>query len=314
MNNILFIFHKYLRNENLGKNFDLSETNNENFENKNFQKNVFEEKPKILYKIINELNFSLEIKESTLENPDIKNGVFLRTKNYEKIKKGTLIGFVPGKYFENKLLKINKKEIQRPIEKRFQIDQLINYPNKIIEKQNKIKNTNFKIKGENLNFLAQGHKINHPGVLEEINTIFVDIEIPLNFFPKSYFNYIPNFNEDIIENDCYHCLGIVSIKDIGDNEELFVDFLEIFDLDKNNVPDWIIKKENKLGKFYLKKSLESFTPFYVKYVDKVFGDEEILEQKNIDKILFKEIEEVKNKEKIEIKELENGKIDDKLIK
>ena len=315
LNNILFTFHKYLRNENLAKNFE--NENNKNLETdetkkNNSKKNIFEEKQEVLYKIINELEFSLEVKESKLENPDIENGVFIRTKNYKTIKKGTLIGFVPGVYYENKLFNINKKEIQRPIEKRFYINHILKYPNEIYSLE---KNENEKIymKGEDLNFLAQGHKINHPGVLNEINTIFVDIEIPLNFFPKSYFNYIPNFNENIIENDFYHCMGILTIKDLEDNEELFLDYNEIFDLDKNNIPDWICKIKNPLGKFYLKKSLESFTPFYVKYVENFFEDKEILEKKNIDKILFKEIENVKQKEKSDIKKLEKEKNDDKLI-
>lgn len=47
---------------------------------------------------MNELEFGLELKDTTLKNPYIKNGVFLRHKYFGKIKKGSIIGFVPGIY------------------------------------------------------------------------------------------------------------------------------------------------------------------------------------------------------------------------
>jgi len=44
----------------------------------------------------------------------VKNGVFLRLKNYGKLPIGTLIGFVPGLYFDFVSNEFDNEVIMRP--------------------------------------------------------------------------------------------------------------------------------------------------------------------------------------------------------
>ena len=47
---------------------------------------------------MNDLEFGLEIKDSNIKHPLVKNGVFLWLKNYGKLSPGKIIGFYPGYY------------------------------------------------------------------------------------------------------------------------------------------------------------------------------------------------------------------------
>ena len=62
---------------------------------------------------MNELEFGLEIKQTTLKDPFVENGVFLRHKFFNKVKQGSLIAFVPGIYTQN-LRELDQKNILRP--------------------------------------------------------------------------------------------------------------------------------------------------------------------------------------------------------
>ena len=48
-----------------------------------------------------------------------------------------------------------------------------------------------KIAYQAMNPYALGHKINHPPPDKEANVLFVDFNIPMNWFPSSFWKFIP---------------------------------------------------------------------------------------------------------------------------
>ena len=50
---------------------------------------------------MNDLESGLEIKQTTLKNPYVENGVFLRHRYFGKVKKGSIVAFVPGIYLDD---------------------------------------------------------------------------------------------------------------------------------------------------------------------------------------------------------------------
>lgn len=61
-------------------------------------RSIYQQYPVLVSRIINELGWGLESKASTNPHPDVKTGIFLRVKDDQPIRAGTLIGFVPGVY------------------------------------------------------------------------------------------------------------------------------------------------------------------------------------------------------------------------
>jgi len=111
LNAILNIFHRELRRYPLVYDdrlwsFKLPEVrapdtftiiNSVKIDNKKI-KSIYEEYPVFVHHIISELGWGLETKASTNPHPDFKTGVFLRVKEDQPIRAGTLVGFVPGVY------------------------------------------------------------------------------------------------------------------------------------------------------------------------------------------------------------------------
>lgn len=97
-----------------------------------------------------------------------------------------------------------------------------------------------------INPYAVGHKINHPPKDKDANVIFQDIFIPKYFFSEDYLKLLPNLRvmkrpPKIIDNeakpskidflndtasDYIRCVGIFSLRDIKDGEELYVNYFE----------------------------------------------------------------------------------------
>lgn len=81
--------------------------------------------------------------------------------------------------------------------------------------------------------------LNHPPQDKSANVTLVDIPVNKNNIPKSWWDLLPVWN--VMTNklsNCYVC-GIMTIKDVEDDEELYLDYYETFELEKNKQPDWL---------------------------------------------------------------------------
>ncbi|CAD8111813.1 unnamed protein product [Paramecium primaurelia] len=111
------------------------------------------------------------------------------------------------------------------------------------------------VKGEDINPYALGHKINHTPRNKSTNVCLIDIFVPKNFFPEElmkfwptqYFSTTQDFlqSKSILDNhykNHIRGLGFISVTDIKDGEELYLDYLEscLFNMEIES-PDWLIK-------------------------------------------------------------------------
>ena len=144
LNNMFYHIHNILRTHPLLYHDDIYFFENESVSDPNsFQikntvsrdksktKALFIEKPNIVKNIFNEIGFGLEYKLSTIQHSNVTNGVFLRIKNNETVRAGTLVGFVPG-CFSHSLLGAfgeDKPVMMRNNGKYFDMRCLLPYPN-----------------------------------------------------------------------------------------------------------------------------------------------------------------------------------------
>ena len=62
-----------------------------------------------------------------------------------------------------------------------------------------------------------------------------DIKIDTQIYTQSFFDYLPCWNILNKQSTPYgHVLGVISLRDIYDDEELFLDYWDIFELQKKN--------------------------------------------------------------------------------
>lgn len=118
LNEIFSTFHSHLRNEI--------------FYDPSSHSTILKRKPELQQNISYDLGWTLQVKESTVEHPQVRNGVFLRLKHYGKISRGTIIGFVPGMYFNHITDEYDAQVISRPIVVPFMIGKEAIYPNPFI--------------------------------------------------------------------------------------------------------------------------------------------------------------------------------------
>ena len=260
-------------------------------------------------------DFSLYINKSKIRHMSSQDGVFLSCKKKNYVLPGTLVGFYPGIIYPRKIKKpdliINDTY---PYLKRFDdcwVDPigLVPYPlydNLSIIDFQEMKSTNSNLSYKELplyknNHLALGHKINHCPPDIPANVKIIDFYVSSNFFPKTFFRYMPNIkhSEDysfempsMISYKNPHneskirLIGIVSLTEIKHGEELYADYIQEEMIPLSYKPDWLIKPPDNIP--YLTK--EKF----------------VTQNKIIDKLLFsyynitksEEIEEFKNFQKL----------------
>lgn len=93
---------------------------------------LFDYKEWVKYNVLADLGFGLEIKQTSLKNPEIHEGVYLRVKDGGSLPIGSLIGFVPG-YFEEKQMgsreiELTSKTMVRGNSFEFQVNEAIPFP------------------------------------------------------------------------------------------------------------------------------------------------------------------------------------------
>ena len=204
------------------------------------------------------LGFNLVLKKSTIYHQDSGEGVFLVSKN-KFILPGTLLGFYPGVVYSkfNELPNVLNKNDVFPYLKRKDLSyvdplKLVPYPNydcKSYEEFIDLKESTSKTNGK-LNYieipldkicpLSMGVKINHPPPDVEANVAFLDFEVPYDFFPSKFLRYLPNFNYSK-SNKSFKIVGIVSLKEINNGDELFVDYIDEELVPYSFKPDWLLK-------------------------------------------------------------------------
>jgi hypothetical protein len=144
--------------------------------------------------------------------------------------------------------------------------------------------------GKAVNFLGVGDTIKHPPKDVSPNVAFVDIAVPKTFFPQTYLRYIPNANLD--KNEQVTVMGIVTLKDLYDDEELFVDYWDVFLFNKEQIPDWLVVPPPALNHFYVKKDYERKIPLLLEVGKQSFLPEAVLSRHDLQQMLDTKIEQL----------------------
>ena len=211
------------------------------------------------------LGFNLVLKKSKIEHPDSGEGVFLSCKKRRFVLPGTLLGFYPGVI---SLKKPPAPEVNAPFPYLKRPDGVwmdpfskIPYPYKYgnslaenaVEENLAIELSGIKeiiykmIPLKYVNPLALGHKINHCPPDVAPNVKFIDMDVPFNFFPCDFLRYFPNIREyaasgktsEYFKN--LRTVGIVSLTEIGDREELYTDYIDEDMIPDTYRPDWLLE-------------------------------------------------------------------------
>lgn len=194
------------------------------------------------------LGFHLYVNQSKIYHQDSGEGVFLSCKR-KNVLPGTIIGFYPGVIYSD-LSDYPFKNFNDvyPFLKRsdnFWVDPngLIPYPNYFmnclhdfrvfLEREKLVGNNIFykEVPTFLLNPLSLGNKINHCPPNVSSNVKFVDIHIPCNFLPDNFHRFFPNYqNDDSFRytksfKNCYKFIGIMTLREINHNEELYLDYM-----------------------------------------------------------------------------------------
>jgi len=211
------------------------------------------------------MGFNLVTKRSKIEHPDSGNGVFLSCKKRRFILPGTLLGFYPGIiYLKNPPpVEINAPfpYLKRPDGVWIDPSGMVPYPYKygmslteflnderLAIELSGIKEILYKLVPIRfLNPLAQGHLINHPPPDIATNVKLIDIDIPFKFFPNDFLRYLPNireFKSSKKTSEYFNHLrtvGVVSLTEINDKDELYADYIEEDMVPDTYRPDWLLE-------------------------------------------------------------------------
>lgn len=205
-----------------------------------------------IFDILNDFNqnfedlagFNCYIRKSRIRHLEAQDGVFVNSKK-KKILPGTLLGFYPGViYSRNKEKPKNEycNYLRRPNGcwvdpsanvpyPKMNLAYLAEYDSNIEKRLSTVKLPLYKTC-----HLGIGHKINHPPPDSEANVKFFDFKVPPSFYPSSFSRYIPNIMYErpksknisdfakILQTLEYRLIGVVSIKDILNDDELYADY------------------------------------------------------------------------------------------
>ena len=94
------------------------------------------------------------------------------------------------------------------------------------------------MRGEVVNLLAQAHRILHPDASARPNVMLVDIEIDGRLLPTALYRYLPCLNYD--DDRTLRVLGAVSLYDLPDDSELFLDYWDVFVWKTAAIPKWMV--------------------------------------------------------------------------
>ncbi len=194
------------------------------------------------------LGFHIYVDKSKIFHQDSGEGVFLSCKQ-KSVLPGTIIGFYPGVIYSNltnypnTYLNDTYSYLKRYNDFWVDPNGLIPYPNyykdclsdfKIFLEKEKLSGNKIyykEIPTYLLNPLSLGNKINHCPPNVSSNIKLVDIHIPLNFFPENFNRFFPNFeNDDSFRfsksfKNCFRFIGIMTLREINHNEELYLDYM-----------------------------------------------------------------------------------------
>lgn len=93
------------------------------------------------------------------------------------------------------------------------------------------------MRGEALNFLAQGHRVLHPAAGTRPNVMLVDVEVAAELLPRAFYRYLPCLSYD--EDKTLRVLGLVTLEALPDDSELFLDYWDVFVWKTAEVPAWM---------------------------------------------------------------------------
>lgn len=152
-----------------------------------------------------------------------------------------------------------------------------------------------------MNPLAVGDKIKHPPVGVPANVVFVDIVVERKFLPSNLYRYIPNMTT--MDDDNLNIMGVVTLVDLEDDTELFVDYWNVFSVDLKTLPDWMTIPPDNLGKLFVKRKYEHQIPLALEVAREIFVPQTIINRFDLEQLVQKEIKELTTPSLLEQKRL-----------
>lgn len=131
--------------------------------------------------------------------------------------------------------------------------------------------------------------------------MFVDISFPRQYLPSSLYRYIPNMTR--CDDPNLNVLGIVTLADLEDDTELFVDYWNVYTFDLKTIPDWMTIPPDNLGKMFVKREYEYAFPLAMEMAREVFAPDAVLNRLDLQRILKSEIRELMSPVIVEQKRL-----------
>lgn len=165
----------------------------------------------------------------------------------------------------------------------------------------------FWVRGGLVNFMALGDKIKHPPLGATANVMFADVQFDRKYLPSSFYRYIPNAHYELQEK--INVLLIVTLVDIPDNTELYVDFWNVYSYDKDKIPDWLNIPQDVLGKYFVKREYQNSVTPLMEIAKQMLLPEAIFNKMDLNLIIKSEIKELlspKIEEKIKLSQEEQS--------
>ena len=207
---------------------------------------IWEEFEEVMLRVRQEVGFTLHKRRSIIDHPEAGLGVFVSTAKV--ILPGTLVGFVPGVIATKQ--GVSKETI---IPERGELPYILRYDGTAVNYEDSLiypwhssgrtimetsdmiskypSEVPIEVPGEAINPFALGHYINHPPFGQPANVCFLEMEVPVAFFPRFFMRYFPymhfSHNEYSIipaPKRLYKVLAVIALEAIGNGEELFVNY------------------------------------------------------------------------------------------
>lgn len=207
---------------------------------------IWEEYEEVMLRVRQQVGFTLHKRKSAIEHPEAGLGVFVS--NEKVLLPGTLVGFVPGVIATKSGIAKDTTIPERgelPYILRFD-GTAVNYEDSLVYPWHASGRTimettdlvakytsevPMEVPGEAINPFALGHVINHPPSGRPANVCFLEMEVPVSFFPKFFMRYFPymhySHNEYSIipaPKRLYKVIAVVALEAIGNGEELYVNY------------------------------------------------------------------------------------------
>ena len=120
--------------------------------------------------------------------------------------------------------------------------------------------------------------------------MFFDFSVKRKYLPKSYYKYLPNVNYE--DGETLNILGVFAVTDLDDDEELFVDYWNLYAFDVEKIPDWLCIPPDNLGKFFVKEKYENKFSLGVELTKQLYFPEVVINKFDLEMMIKSGIKEL----------------------